>query len=167
MSHTRDMTAIDQWISDITNGDSGRKIAKRSGIASATLSRQLAENGLTPETVVRIAHAYGASAIEGLLALNLLAETDVDAASIERALEAATDEQLMDEVLRRMKAGSTEYDKPLSSIETAIKPDAHQMDARIVTFEPRQTDLDIPTGMVADYQDEPIEADQDESRYEP
>lgn len=169
VSHTRDMTRIDQWVRDVTNGDSGRKIAKRSGIHPATLNRQLAENALTPEHVVRIARGYGASAVEGLLALGVLTHDDLTAASAAASLAAATDEQLMDEVLRRMKAGQADYDKPLSEIEMDLSFPHPPSETYMVTHTTREliSDERPALGMVADRQEEPIDADQDESRYEP
>lgn len=109
---------------------------------------------MTPETVVKIAHAFDASAVEGLVALGLLAETDVGAARISDALAGATDEQLADEVLRRMRLGSDSFDQPLDN----VRPLA----GRSQGPEPGSA----PIGMVADYQAEPIEADHDDSMYD-
>lgn len=113
MSHTRYMSDIDQWIRAVTNGDSDRKIAEKVGMPTATMNRHLRGN-MPPETMVKIARAYGASAVRALVTYGLLESSDVEAAAVLDALEDATDEQIADQALRRMKAGSAAYDRPLS-----------------------------------------------------
>lgn len=113
MSHTRYMSDIDQWVRAVTNGDSDRKIAEKVGMPTATMNRHLRAN-MPPETMVKIARAYGASAVRALVTYGLLESSDVEAAAVLDALESATDEQIADQALRRMKAGSAAYDRAIS-----------------------------------------------------
>jgi len=161
------MTDIDQWIRRTTGGDSGRKIAKKAGMPSATLNRQLAESALTPETIVKIARGYGQSAVPGLIAYGLLVDSDIAEVSIEDALERAEDEQLMDEVLRRMKGGSRAYDAPIGGGGT--EPLAGMDDVNIFRLTPpdiddEADDLDLP--YVAHEPGQDIGEDDDESKYD-
>lgn len=159
------MTDIDQWIRKTTGGDSGRKIAKKAGMPSATLNRQMAESALTPETIVKIARGYGESAVPGLIAFGLLVDSDIAEVSIEEALQYAEDEQLMDEVLRRMQGGSQAYDGPIMASE----PLPGMEDVNVFRLTPTNQaeevdDLDLP--YVAYEPGHDIEEDDDESRYD-
>lgn len=118
------MTTAEQWIRQTTGDISLRKVATEAGISQATLARQIREDTLTAESVVKIARAYGVSVVSGLQAIGVITEDDVMPAAIEKALQDATDEQLADEVLRRMKAGSEIYDRPISEVGTVhtLKP---------------------------------------------
>ncbi len=118
------MTSADQWIRQTVGDASLRKVAAEAGISQATLARQIREGTLTAESVVKIARAYGVSVADGLQAIGVLTEEDVLPISVEKALQEATDEQLADEVLRRMKAGNEIYDRPLSEVGTVhtLKP---------------------------------------------
>lgn len=165
------MTDIDQWVRRVTRGDSGRKIAKAAGVHPATLNRQLADSALTPEMIVKIARGYGESAVPGLVAYGLLVDSDIAEVSIEDALERAEDEQLMDEVLRRMKGGSRAYDAPIGGGGT--EPLAGMEDVNVFRLTPADQasdiddeadDLDLP--YVAHEPGQDIGDDDDESKYD-
>ncbi|WP_407107821.1 helix-turn-helix domain-containing protein [Rhodococcus aetherivorans] len=118
------MTSPEQWIRQTVGDTSLRKVASEAGISQATLARQIREGTLTAESVVKIARAYGVSVADGLQAIGVLTEDDVLPTSVEKALREASDEQLADEVLRRMKAGSEIYDRPISEVSNVhtLKP---------------------------------------------
>lgn len=112
------MTDTREWYEKTIGSDSTRAAAIASGIPVATLSRQ-APDALTPESVVKLARAYQVSAIDGLVAQGFLSEQDVEVIAARGALEDFTDEQLADEVLRRMKLGGESaqvYDLPISRV---------------------------------------------------
>lgn len=96
---------ITEWIASIVGTDSDREISRKTGIPQPTLSRQR-KSGFAPATVVAIARGYGESPIRGLIAVGLLREDDVPAAEMARALRLASDEDLVAEVLERIKRGS-------------------------------------------------------------
>ncbi|QOH55217.1 helix-turn-helix domain-containing protein [Rhodococcus rhodochrous] len=125
------MTSADQWVRQTVGDASLRKVAAEAGISQATLARQIREGTLTAESVVKIARAYGVSVADGLQAIGVLTEEDVLPISVEKALQEATDEQLADEVLRRMKAGNEIYDRPLSEV------------GMVRTLKPRVPDVDL------------------------
>ncbi|WP_424807438.1 hypothetical protein [Rhodococcus sp. 27YEA15] len=138
-------------------------------MASATLNRQLAESALTPETIVKIARGYNEPAVPGLIAFGLLTESDIAEVSIEDALHRAEDEQLMDEVLRRMQGGSRAYDGPIVASEPLPGTEDVNVHRLTRTNQPSVIDeeddiLDLP--YVAHEPDEGIEEDDDESRYD-
>ncbi|BDB58938.1 MULTISPECIES: hypothetical protein [Rhodococcus] len=125
------MTTPEQWIRDTVGNTSIRKVATEAGLNHTTLARQIREGTLTAESVVKVARAYGVSVADGLQAIGVLTEEDVLPISVEKALQEATDEQLADEVLRRMKAGNEIYDRPLSEVGT------------VHTLKPRVPDVDL------------------------
>lgn len=97
--------SISEWIASIVGTDSDREIARKTGVPQATLSRQR-KAGFAPATVVAIARGYGEPPIRGLIAIGLLRDEDVPAAEVARALRLASDEDLVAEVLERIKRGS-------------------------------------------------------------
>lgn len=112
------MTTMKTWISKTIGRDSLRDVSKRSGIGLSTLSRRLPDD-LTPEQVISLAHAYDVPAIEGLVAAGYLTEADVIDVAGHSALSDATDAQLAEEVLRRMKLGGESaqvFDLPISRV---------------------------------------------------
>jgi hypothetical protein len=112
------MTSMRNWYKATIGSDSTRAAAIAAGIPVATLSRQ-APDALTPESVVKLAHAYQVSAIDGLVAQGFLSERDVEMIAARGALGEFSDQQLAEEVLRRMKLGSESariFDLPVHSV---------------------------------------------------
>lgn len=102
--------SINRWIEKIAGTDVRRRIAAHVGMEQSTLNRQMASGEPAPETVVRIARAYGASPVEGLTILGLINESEVQRAAAMAALESASDQDIVAEVLRRLE--STQQDHP-------------------------------------------------------
>lgn len=76
---------------------------------------------MTVETVVKIARSYQVSVIPALIALDVLNEYDMKSFSSTSSVLEATDEELVAEILRRMKAGSAEWvDQPISVVENDL-----------------------------------------------
>ena len=103
----------DQWLHQITD-DSVRSAAKKIDVAPRTLATQLEKGRISPENVIAIAVAYGHHPVGALVDTGYLDEkwaTQVDPA---RALHTVTEDDLADEVLRRMKLG-VERDGPLDT----------------------------------------------------
>ncbi|MCI2958183.1 hypothetical protein MN032_10790 [Agromyces atrinae] len=78
---------------------------------------------MTAQNVVDIALAYGVSPLRGLVAIGLLQEADVSGGTVESALREATDEQLVDEIMRRLQSASsdeedTAFDRPVASLRS-------------------------------------------------
>ncbi|MCK7676205.1 hypothetical protein [Corynebacterium pygosceleis] len=89
------------WITDLIGGDSFRTAAINAGLNPSTLTRQLQRGRITPETVIDLARAYGVLAADALIQTGYLQAQDVDGAGVPEALEWATNQQLLDEVMRR------------------------------------------------------------------
>lgn len=110
MTHARTWTKIKamtsphiEWLHRVTQGDSNRAIAHRSGISDATLSRQIRAGELAPENIIKIAEAYDESPVYALVDLGFTSARWVTEPGIITALSRATDEQLTDELLRRLR----------------------------------------------------------------
>ncbi|MDK8889877.1 hypothetical protein QQA05_00410 [Corynebacterium macclintockiae] len=114
-----------EWLEQITP-DSVGIVAKKSGISPRTLHYQIAENKLSVENILKIAVTYNQHPLRALIKTGELAEHWSNAHDIEGALAAATDEQITDEVLRRMKLGSTAYDVPIDELATRRKSNTVQ-----------------------------------------
>lgn len=91
------------WFAKITRGDSTNEVARLSGIPTRTLSHQLNAGTLKPENIIKIAEAYHESPVYALVDLGFISARWVSEPGIVTALSRATDEELTDELLRRLK----------------------------------------------------------------
>lgn len=112
------MSRIEQWIRRTVGNASDREIARLAEIGQSTLSRQRRDGTVTVETAVKIARAYQVSVIPALLALEVLTEFDLKAFATSNGIMDASDEDLIAEVLRRMKAGQADWaHEPISELD--------------------------------------------------
>jgi hypothetical protein len=95
---------IQEWIESVA-GTTLRQVALATEIPVPTLARQVREQAVTPETVVRIARKYDASPLGGFVAIGLITDTEANAMSVAEALGRATDLELATEAVRRIEAG--------------------------------------------------------------
>lgn len=121
-----------RWIDQVRGNDSLRGAARKAGVTSAKLIRQVNDNLLTFETVRDISRAYGRSVVSDLIATGHLTREDAGAEGLERVLLTATDEQLVLEVARRLDVSDvgTIFDKPVS--EAVTDATIHQFPTRNV-----------------------------------
>lgn len=115
------MKQVETWIQETVGEASDREVAKLAGLGQSTLSRQRRDGTVTVDTVVAIARAYQVSVIPALLALGVVTEQDIISFSARARLEDASDEEIADEVLRRMKAGSELMEAPISTVEVYLQ----------------------------------------------
>ncbi|GAA4762260.1 hypothetical protein [Microbacterium gilvum] len=105
-----------RWLDKVRGNDSIREAARKIGTTHATLSRQAAAGSLSFEFVRDLARAYSRAVLPDLLAMGHLSREDVGAGDSETALHAASEEELVAEVARRL--GVTEmgslFDQPAS-----------------------------------------------------
>ena len=94
--------SIATWYKKTVGPDTVNTVADNTGIVPSSLYRQLPEK-LSPENVVKIARAYGVSAINGLVALGLLDDSDISQLQISDALINASNDELLQELARRLK----------------------------------------------------------------
>lgn len=95
------METIKEWIDRVTNHEPILSVSQKTGMNQPTLSRQIKENRVTPETIKRIARAYDASLIEGYIRIGLLTVDDIKDFGVKIALEEASDIELAEENLAR------------------------------------------------------------------
>lgn len=106
-----------EWLKRITD-DAPPVIASTAKISDRTLRHQISRGALSLENMVKIANAYGMHPIRVLIDMDLADESWSSVEDIEGALRRATDEQLTDEFLRRLKASpNPEWDEPVGDLE--------------------------------------------------
>ena len=107
------MTTHREWFARITRGDSNRQVADRAGISDATLGRQLRADDLSADLIIRIAESYNESPVIALVDLGFMSARWVTEPGVVTALSRASDEELTDELLRRLNLLS---DKPFDQV---------------------------------------------------
>ena len=89
------------WLQDLIGGDSMRTAAQRTDYAQTTISRQLSRGHLSPEMVIALCRAYDRSPVQGLVETGYINEYEVQGVDLAIALHDATNEQLLNEIMRR------------------------------------------------------------------
>lgn len=92
---------VEAWFKDLTDSSSLREAAEKSGVSKSTLSRNLDANTMTPETVIALCRAYDRSPVAGLIETSYINDYELHGPDVEVALKEATNEQLLDEIMRR------------------------------------------------------------------
>ena len=138
-----------KWIDEVRGSDSLREVARRTNLNQATLNRQVNLDMLTFETVRDVSRAYGRSVLADLIALEHLTESDAGIEGIGRALAAATDEQLVVEIGKRLDVtpSSLLWDDPVS--------DAVDRAENVTRMEDhRRTELDDDRAVASEHSDD-------------
>lgn len=92
-----------EWLDKVTRGDSNREIARRAeGVSDATLSRQRRAGELSADLIIKIAEAYNESPVVALVDLGFMSAKWITEPGVITALSRASDEELTDELLRRL-----------------------------------------------------------------
>ena len=109
-----------EWLEKVTNNASVNAAANRAGIVQRTLSRQVERGEISAENVIAIAIAYGAHPVRALVDTGYLDEKYARTVDPMTALRSVTEDQLADEVLRRMKRGlkTGEFTTDINEVET-------------------------------------------------
>lgn len=94
-----------KWLEKVTNNASVNAAANRAGIVQRTLSRQVERGEISAENVIAIAIAYGTHPVRALVDTGYLDEKYARTVDPMTALRSVTEDQLADEVMRRMKRG--------------------------------------------------------------
>ncbi|WP_156812826.1 helix-turn-helix domain-containing protein [Corynebacterium ulceribovis] len=126
-----------EWLERVAKGDSNRQIADAAGVSDATLGRQVRAGELKPEMIIKIAEAYEESPAIALVDLGFMSARWITEPGVTTALSRATDEQLTDELLRRLKL-----------LDTA--PVDELAERRSSTAATLSEPSDMPFGVVAD-----------------
>ena len=102
------------WLLKATKEHSVNAIALKSGLVQSTLNTRAKADSLTADQVIAICRAYRYPVSQGLLDLEFITEEDLKLPSIQATLRDATDEQLVDEIARRLEQGKREvFDRPI------------------------------------------------------
>lgn len=94
-----------KWLEEVTNGESVRAAAIAAGIPQRTLAGQADKGHISAENVIAIAIAYQTHPVGALVDTDYLDEKWAQSVDPARALREVTEDELADEVLRRMKLG--------------------------------------------------------------
>lgn len=89
------------WIEGLIGSDTQRQASRKANLAESTLSRQLSRGHLRPEMVIALCRAYGRSPVTGLVETGYINSWETEGVAIPYALQQATNEQILSEILRR------------------------------------------------------------------
>ena len=97
----KNMNKKQEWYTRTTGGDSFNKVGRKSGRDPSAISKAAAKGWkLSAETVIAIALGYGQNPIDALIACGFIPPMD---GTHGVTLEQATNQQLLDEIEKRMK----------------------------------------------------------------
>lgn len=109
------MTNTYEWFKTTTRGDSIRGAAEVARVSNATLTRQLNNQQLSFDMAIAVARAYDSSVLAALVANGHITSSEAGVDAADTALQAASDEQLVAEVERRIKGSSrSAFDRRIS-----------------------------------------------------
>lgn len=92
---------FETWLDNLIGDDTRATASKKADYAQSTISRQLSRGYLRPETVIALCRAYGRSPVSGLIETGYINDYELQGPDVEVALREATNEQLLDEIMRR------------------------------------------------------------------
>lgn len=92
---------FNDWLDQLIGTDTRGTAANKAGYAPSTISRQLDRGHLRPETVIALCRAYGRSPVAGLIETGYIHPHEVEGPEVEEALDRATNQQLLDAIMRR------------------------------------------------------------------
>lgn len=92
---------FETWLDNLIGDDTRATASKKADYAQSTISRQLSRGYLRPETVIALCRAYDRSPVSGLIETEYINDYELHGPDVEIALHEATNEQLLDEIMRR------------------------------------------------------------------
>lgn len=92
---------VSEWLKELKGNDSMRAASQKSGYAQTTLQRQIDKGQLSPEMVIALCRAYDRSPVTGLIETGYIQPWEAEGVSIPFALEQASNQQILDEIMRR------------------------------------------------------------------
>lgn len=108
---------LNEVLAKITS-DSGRVMAKKSGITERTLLNQISNQRMPLDNLIKVADTYGYSPIRALIDIGAIDEAWTHVPDIDAAIRLADDEQLTDELLRRIQAAPNPmWEEPVGDLE--------------------------------------------------
>lgn len=92
---------FETWLDELKGDDTRAAAAKKAGYSQSTITRQLSRGHIRPETVIALCRAYERSPVTGLIETGYINSWEADDVGIPFALENATNQQILDEIMRR------------------------------------------------------------------
>ena len=89
------------WLAELIGTDSMRTASQKTEYAQTTISRQLSRGHLSPEMVIALCRAYDRSPVTGLIETGYINDYELHGPDVEVALREASNEQLLNEIMRR------------------------------------------------------------------
>ena len=105
------------WISNLPGSPLPTQAAEAAGIDRSTMSRQLKRGRLSAENVIAICRAFDKSPADGLLETGYLKPEDFQGAGIEEALSRANNQQILNEISKRLDLGSGDIFNDVAVVE--------------------------------------------------
>ena len=105
---------LNDWLQKVTSGASAQEMASKAEIPLRTLQHQLSTGRMSLENKIRIATAFSHHPLRTLVEWGVVDHAWESVPDIEAALRLATEEELADQVLERMKRGLSN-DSPLDT----------------------------------------------------
>lgn len=112
-----------EWLRSITD-DGPNAIARRAAISERTLYSQLERGALSVPNILKVCRAYDSNPIRALIDWGHIDAAWASVPDVEAALRLASDEQLTDEVLRRLRIVRDHplYDTPVDELALRRAP---------------------------------------------
>lgn len=101
----RSINPWQRWLSSVTNDASARGISRRIGVHHTTVGRWMNAGVAAPDDIIRIARAYRADALEGLIAAGWITDVDLMNGLLRNAVRRAPTVFLTEELHDRAQAG--------------------------------------------------------------
>ncbi|WP_455005623.1 hypothetical protein [Corynebacterium propinquum] len=120
-----------EWFKRVTRGDSAREIARRAGLNNRTVARQISNEEFSTDIIIKVAEAYDESPVVALVDLGFMSSRWISEPGVLTALTRASDEQLTDELLRRLRLLPDEPITDVADMRLA------QRDGSVVEFDSR------------------------------
>lgn len=143
------MNEISKWLDGVRGTDSIREVARKIGSTHATLNRQVNDDSLSFELVRAIAYTYGRPVLADLVATGHLSLDDIGASDLENAITAASDEQLLVEIARRLEVPGANalFDRPISEAVEEATNITHLHDVRA----PKQNHKEVANDSINEF----------------
>lgn len=146
------------WLAETAGDASTNEIARNAGVTVSTLHRQRTSGNYSPDTVARIARAYGVSVIDALVTLGLIHPDDIATGQVIDGLREATDQQLVAEIARRLEV-IAEGDGSVFDEPGAAPDNVHHLRPRNVSA--AEEDMDMREVASRDFEINPDQDDHD------
>lgn len=136
-----------EWLNALTNSASAREIGRRTEVPFRTIANQINRGHLSAEVVIGVAAGYGQSPVRALVDTGFIDEQWAETVDPITALRQVSEEDLADEVLRRMKLPGAHdvFDTPVDELDARRSAKSNGQ----VPPRPDDEDNDTPLGAVA------------------